>query len=125
MAINYSAAVKTARMTVVLNAIDGAVTAGTLEIATSGYASVLATITLSDPSGAVTGDTLDFTVPVSDVEADASGTAAVARIKDGDGNVIINNLTVGVAAADVVLDSTSITAGQTIQINSASIQHAA
>ena len=125
MAINYSAAVKTARMTVVLDAIDGAVTAGTLEIATSGYASVLATITLADPSGAVAGDTLSFTVPVSDVEADASGTAAVARVKDGDGNVVINNLTVGVATADVILDSTSITAGQTIQINSASIQHAA
>lgn len=125
MAINYSAAVKTARMTVVLDAIDADIAAGSLEIATSSYGTVLATIELDTPSGSVTGDTLTFSVPVSDTSADATGTAAVARIKDGAGNVVINNLTVGTSNADVVLGSASISAGQSVVINSAVIQHSA
>jgi hypothetical protein len=39
--------------------------------------------------------------------------------------VIVNNLTVGTSASDVVLNSLSITNGQTVTISSGTITHAA
>ncbi len=48
----------------------------------------------------------------------------VAEINDGDGLTVISGLTVGLAAEDIVLDSVSITAGQTVTITSATITHA-
>lgn len=57
--------------------------------------------------------------------ADATGTAAAARIRTASGgDDIITGLTVGLSAADVILDSVSITAGQTVTINSAVFTHA-
>ncbi len=53
MAVTYSSTVKDNRMTQVLNAIDGGSGAGYIEICSAAYASVLATITLSDPCGSV------------------------------------------------------------------------
>ena len=126
MAVTYSTAVKTARMQAVIDLIDAGAGAGTLEIGTTGMGTVLATITLADPSGAAASGvlTFDFSPAVSDNSADASGTAAAARIKDSNGTVIISGLTVGTSGTDIVLDSTSITAGQTVQLTSGTITHA-
>jgi len=127
MAVNYSAALKTTRMNAVVTAIDGGPAAGYVEICTAAYASVLATITLQDPCATVSGDTLTFdnTPGMSDTSADASGTAAIARIKDSTGTVVIQGLTVGVGTGDIQLNSTTITAGQTVTLTSGTIQHAA
>src|SRR5262245_15262528 len=38
--------------------------------------------------------------------ASAGGTAVVARIKEGGGTTIVNNLTVGTSASDIILNST-------------------
>lgn len=124
MAVTYSTAVKDARMAAVRDQIDGGASAGKLEIGTSGMASVLATITLADPCGTVSGGVLTFTMPRSDTSADASGIAAAARIRDSNNNDIVTGLTVGTSGTDIVLDSVNITAGQTVTINSASITHA-
>ncbi|QJP14671.1 hypothetical protein G3545_14075 [Starkeya sp. ORNL1] len=126
MAVNYAAALKTARMQAVADAIDAGSGPGTLEIATTGFASVLAILTLADPCGTVSGSvlTLDTTPAIEDSAANATGTAAVARIKDSNGNVIVNNLTVGTSATDIVLTSTSITTGQLVQVTSATFTHA-
>lgn len=125
MAVTYSAATKTARMAAVRDAIDGGAGAGKLEIGTAGMGTVLATITLADPCGTVSGSVLTFSgMPRSDTSADATGTAAAARIRDSNNNDIITGLTVGTSGTDIVLDSTSITAGQTVTINSATITHA-
>lgn len=126
MAVTYSTAVKTARLQAVIDQIDAGAGPGTLEIGTTGMASVLATITLADPSATAASGvlTFDFSPAVVDSSADASGTAAAARIKDSNGTVVISGLTVGTSAADIVLDSVSISAGQTVQLTSGTITHA-
>lgn len=126
MPVVYTNAVKIARMAAV---VSQAGTTAVLEIGTASMASVLATITLGNPiAGAATGAgvlTLSG-FPRSDTAADATGTAAAARIRTSSGGTdIITGLTVGLSGADVILDSLSITAGQTVAINSAVITHAA
>lgn len=122
MAVTYTTAVKTARMNAVVTAAG---TTAVLEIGTTGMASILATITLANPIGTVTNGVLTLTMPRSDTSADATGTAAAARIRTATGGTdIITGLTVGLSASDIVLDSLSITAGQTVTINSATITHA-
>jgi hypothetical protein len=125
MAINYRASLKTTRMNDVKTDIDVGAGAGYIEICSAAYASVLATITLSDPCGSVTGDVLTLTMPKSDTSADATGTAAVARIKESAGTVIVNNLTVGTSGTDIILTSLAITAGDTVTLSSATLTHAA
>jgi len=128
MAVTYSTAVKTARMTATRDQMDAGGAASKLEICSAGYAAVLATVTLGY-SGATTG-TISGAVltlagfPRSDTSADASGTAAVARIRTSADVDVITGLTVGTSGTDVVLDSVSITAGQTVTINSATFTHA-
>jgi len=123
MAVTYTTAVKNAR----LDAVTAqAGTTAVLEIGTAGMASVLATIPLANPiAPGASGGVLTLTMPQSDTSADATGTAAAARIRTASGGTdIITGLTVGTSGTDIVLDSTSITAGQTVTINSATITHA-
>lgn len=124
MAVVYTNAVKIARMAAV---VSQAGASAVLEIGTTGMGAVLATINLGNPiAGAATGAgvlTLSG-FPRSDTSADATGTAAAARIRAG-GTDIITGLTVGLSGADINLDSLSITSGQTVTINSAVLTHAA
>ena len=125
MSITYSNAVKNARMNAVTTAAGAT---AVLEIGTAGMAAVLATIVLANPiaPAAAGAGVLTLTMPKSDAAADASGTAAAARIRTATGGTdIITGLTVGLAATDIILDSVSITAGQTVTINSAVLTHAA
>lgn len=125
MAVVYSATAKTNRMTAVRNTIDAGTGPGVLQIGTAGMATVLAEIILDKPCGTVSGSTLTLSgFPRSDTSANATGTAAAARILNGSGNDVITGLTVGTSGSDINLDSTSITAGQTVTITSAQITHA-
>jgi hypothetical protein len=111
-------------MQAVRDAIDAGSGAGKLEIGTAGMALVLATITLADPASTVSGAVLTLAgMPKSDTAADASGTAAAARIRDSDNNDVVTGLTVGTSGTDIVLDSVSITAGQTVTITAGTITH--
>lgn len=76
--------------------------------------------------GVTSGGVLTFSgFPRSDTSADATGTAAAARIRTSSGGTdIITGLTVGTSGADINLDSVSITSGQTVTISSATITHA-
>lgn len=123
MPVTYSTAVKTARLQAVVSQLGAT---SVLEIGTTGMGTILASIPLSNPAATVTGAVLTFSdFPKSDTTADANGTAAAARIRSATGGVdLITGLTVGTAATDIILDSVSITAGQTITINSAAITHA-
>lgn len=123
MAVTYTTAVKQARLEAVITAIG---TTGVLEIGTTAMGTVLATVALGNPAGTASGATLTFSgFPRSDTSADASGTAAAARIRTASGGTdIITGLTVSTSGADINLDSVSITAGQTVTINSATISHA-
>jgi hypothetical protein len=125
MAVTYTTAVKNARMTAVRDQIDAGSGPGVLQIGTTGMGTVLIEVTLDDPSGTVTGGVLSLSnFPRSDTSANATGTAAAARIRDSSGTDVITGLTVGLSAADVILDSVNITAGQTVTINTAAFTHA-
>lgn len=126
MAVTYTTAVKNARLDAVTAQIDAGAGAGKLEIGTTGMGTVLATITLADPSAsAASSGVLTFSsFPRSDTSADATGTAAAARIRDSNNTDIVTGLTVGTSGSDINLDSVSITAGQTVTITSATITHA-
>ena len=125
MAVTYAADVKTSRMQAVADQIDAGAAAGKLVIGTTGMASTLATLTLADPCGTVSGSvlTLDFDPDISATAA-ATGTAAEAKIVDSDDNDVITGLTVGTGSEDIVLDSTSITSGQTVTIATGTLTHA-
>jgi hypothetical protein len=125
MAVVYTNAVKIARMNAVTTAAG---TTAVLEIGTAGMSTVLATIALANPiAGAATGAGL-LTLsgfPRSDTSADATGIAAAARIRTASGGTdIVTGLTVGTSGSDINLDSTNITTGQTVTINSFTITHA-
>jgi hypothetical protein len=128
MAVTYSTAVKNSRLDVVTTAIDagsGSPSAGSLQIGTAAMATVLAVVNFNGPTAAppAAGGVLTFSMPQSDIEANATGTAAAARIRDADGTDIVTDLTVGTSGTDIILDSVSITEGQTVTINSATITH--
>jgi len=121
MAVTYTTALKNTRLDAVVTAIGSA---GKLEICTAGYASVLATITLGATAGTTSGGVLTFSgFPRSDTSADATGTAALARIRTSADADVVTGLTVGTSGTDVILDTVSITAGQQVTINSAVITH--
>jgi hypothetical protein len=126
MPITYNTAVKNARLDAVTTAIG---TTGVLEIGTVGMASVLATIALGNPAAAsaATGVLTFSGFPRSDTSADATGTAAAARIRTATGGTdIVTGLTVTAAGGggDVILNTLTITAGQTVSITGMTITHA-
>ena len=121
MAVIYSTTLKSTRMSSVVTAIG---TTGVLEIGTTGMATVLATIPLANPAGTVASGVLTFSTPVSDTSADASGTAAEARIRTASGGTdVITGLTVSTSGANINLSSVSISAGDSVTITSATITH--
>lgn len=139
MSVIYSDALKTARMQDVndltnsktIVAASGAGSTGKLVIGTSalsGATGVLATIVIPNPgftvSTPVAGTVIAtlLGVPLS-VAASGSGTAAKAEIRNTADAVITGNLTVGTSAADIVLNSLSITAPQTVTVSSGVITH--
>lgn len=137
MAVNYLASLKTNRMNLVVNALGTATAptisvtgtaAGTLVIGTSalsGSTGVLATITLNTTPATISGDVLTISgVPLS-ATASATGTAALAELRNNAGTVIVSGLTVGTSGTDIIVSSTAITSGQTVQVTSGTITHAA
>ena len=125
MAVVYTNAVKIARMAAVVSQSGPS---AVLEIGTTAMGTVLATFNLNNPiAGAATGAgvlTLSG-FPKSDTSADASGTAAAARIRTATGGTdIITGLTVGTSGTDIIIDNTNIVAAQTVTLNSAVITHA-
>lgn len=128
MSVTYSQSVKTARMTATRDQIDVGGAAGRLEICTTGYGAVLASIALGYPgnlTGTVSGSTLTLTgFPRSDVSADAGGQAAVARIRTSGSVDVVTGLTVGTSGTDVILNTTTVTLNQALVINSATFTHA-
>jgi len=124
MSVSYAQALKDQRMTDVVNAIDAQSANGFLEIGTAGMAAVLVQISFQKPSFAEANSTITMAGAPKSGVASATGAAANARIKDGSGNVQVSGLTVGTSGSDIILNSTSITSGQTVTLTSATITHA-
>lgn len=123
MPVQYSNPLKNTRMQAVIDAIDAGSATGTLEICTASYNAVLAILPLQKPSFVVGAQMISMQgVPIQ-APAAAAGTAGAARIKDSDGNVIVNGLTVGSGTGDVSLNSVAIILGQNVTLNSGTITH--
>lgn len=83
---------------------------------------LLGTLECSDPVGSVSGRVLTFDVITQDSSADASGTAAWARILDGNGTAIIDvDVTNGAGTGAIKLNTVTIVAGGPIQLTSFTI----
>lgn len=112
---------------VLADAVDTDINTGAgtavLEIQTSG-AVVLATINLDNPAfGAASAGVITLAgVPLSDTNADSTGTAERWLIKDRDGAAVLtggaNSVTLAAGGGDIELSSLGITAGDTVTITS-------
>jgi hypothetical protein len=123
MSVTYSNTLKDTRMTSVITALDAGASFAFLEICTAAYATVLVSITMQKPSFTEASQAITMAGVPKSGTAGQTGTAAAARFKDSNNNVIINNLTVGTSGSDINLNSTSITTGQTVTITSGVITH--
>jgi hypothetical protein len=115
MAVNYSTALKNARMNAITTEIGSN---GRLKIYTSGAALLLADLALSaTAAGAASGGVLTFSAITADSSADNTGTAALGRITKSDGTtVVVDGLTVGTSGTDIILNSVSIISGGTVSM---------
>jgi hypothetical protein len=134
MAVTYSTALKSNRMQLVADLVagktvassTGTATAGTLVIGTSalsGSTGVLASFTLGTTPGTVSSGVLTVSGTPLTATASATGTAAKAEFRDNSGNVIVTGLTVGTSAADIIINATAISTGQTVTLSSGTITH--
>lgn len=128
--VRISTAARNAACDAVVDLIDGGSGAGTIKIYDAGSGrpagpgtaitdqTLLATLTFSDPAfGGASSGTATASSITSDSSADASGTAAWARIEDSAGNDIMD-VEVGTSGADINFNTVSFTIGSTIAITS-------
>lgn len=112
----------------VVDLIDAGAGAGTIKIYTAtiptnantalGAQTLLATLTFSDPAfGAAANGVATASAITSDSSADATGTAAWARIADSNGNTVMD-VTVGTSGDDINFNTVSFVAGAVISISS-------
>lgn len=128
MAVNYVTSLKTTRMAAVITAIDVHANPAVLEIGTTAMGTVLVSITLADPSFTESSGVITMASMPRSGTASATNTAAAARIRTGAPADVITGLTVGTSGTDIILNSTSITSGQTVTFSgspASTITHAA
>lgn len=104
----------------------GTATAGTLVIGTSalsGATGLLVTFTLGTTPGTVSAGVLTISGTPLTVTASGTGTAAKAELRDNAGNVIVSGLTVGTSSADIIINATAISSGQSVTLSSGTITH--
>ena len=140
MAVVYASTLKTNRMQLVADLISGktmaastgTAAAGSLVIGTSGLSGatgVLVTIPLSATAATVSGNVLTLSGTPLSATAGASGTAALAEIRNSTGTVIVSGLTVGGTAEgtasgkDIVLGASTVSSGQTVSVSSGTLTH--
>lgn len=125
MSVNYTTPVIDARLQAVADTIDAGGGNGSLILRVGG--TTLSTISLARPCGSVDDGVLTFVGTLIDPSAAATGVADNAIIQDSNGLLMVSGLTVGIPLAEVDitisngLNSTLITAGQTVQLLSAQI----
>lgn len=126
MSVVYTTTLKNTRLTSVVTAIDASGN-GLLKFGAAGGftgGNLLSTITFNATAGTVSGGVLTFSgTPLVDSSAANTGTATQAKVQDGSPADVITGLTVSTSAADINLSSTSIVAGQSVTLTSATITH--
>jgi len=127
MAAGYVTALRTSRLQALADAINAGAGPGTIKIYTAtrpatgagiGGATLLATLTFSDPChSANAAGVLTLAAITSDVSADATGTAAWARIESSaPGFVADISVSATGGGGDLQLNTTSIVTGGTVAI---------
>lgn len=111
-----SANARTAATDAVADLCDAGASAGELRIYTAGFATLLAIATLPDPAFApAASGVASLSSAIAGVAVIASGTAAVYRLMDSDGVVILDG-SVGLSGADLNFDSIAWSSGDVIDI---------
>lgn len=135
MSVSWVDSVKAASQTAKMNAIGpgGKVKVGTLGYDGAGTGVLLAVFTLGNPIGVVTNGDLDITTgafiaSVGEAAAGAGLTPVNAVVTDASDVVKGFGMTVGVHVADVedpdvVLDASTIAAGQVVKLTSLKFVH--
>lgn len=125
----FATAVKNSMLTPIRDAIDAGSGAGTIKIYTSPMATLpsdaissqtlLGTLTFSDPSGATpSGGVFTASAITQDSSADATGTAAWARILDSNSVVVADiDITVSGGGGAMQMNTTSVVIGGPILIS--------
>jgi hypothetical protein len=126
--MEYSLTVRRLRMKMVLDSIDGGGGVGMIELRDASRV-VLATLLLQKPSFYLVGDSLQLTGPTSAFVAIA-GQAAIGTISDSQGNVVIDDMSVGVDVTEdaehdyeICLDTVLLEIGKQVTIVYATIEH--
>lgn len=124
MSADYTTTLKNNRLDEVTTLLDVS-QPGEFVITTAGNGLDLAVIDLNNPSfPSASAGVLTMSGTISTSSADAGGTAAELEMNDGASAAVITGLDVGVGGEDLVLDSVTISAGQTVTINTMTITHA-
>ena len=134
MAVTYSTTLKSNRMQLVADLVagktfassTGTATAGKIIIGTSalsGETGKLAEFTLGTTPGTISSGVLTISGTPLTATASATGTAAKAEFRDNAGNVIVSGLTVGSSSADIIINATAISTGQTVTLSAGTITH--
>ena len=79
--------------------------------------------TLSATPGTVAGAVLTISGTPLTATAGATGTAALAEIRNNAGTVIVSGLTVGTSGTDLIINATAISTGQIVTLTSGTITH--
>lgn len=126
MTVVYSTPAINYRLEGVVDAIDSGGGNGSLELLSG--TTIISTISLARPCGTVNGGVLTFSGTLLDPSAANTGEVDGAVVKDSTGIVMISGLTVGIpltVGVDIIisngLNSTLITAGQTVAVLAAQI----
>ncbi len=130
MAVRIATATRNAMMDALAAKVDGGTGAGRLKVYsgtqpananTTATGTLLVTFTLNDPAfGASAAGVITLSVsPSITATAAATGTAGWARLEDSAGNAVLDG-TCGTAGSDFILDTTSVSSGQSIGLVSAS-----
>ena len=126
--MEYSLNVKRLRMKAVLDSVDGGNGPGILELRNTAR-DILVTLVLTNPSFYLVGADLVLCAPTTGFVAIA-GTASIGTISDGSGNLVIDEMTVGVDVTEdqvhdfeIVLDEVHLEVGKQVTVVSATIEH--
>lgn len=123
MAVTHSATLRNTIATAVKDAIDGGAGAGKLVFRLTGTVgspgTAVATLTLSDPCGSVSGATLTFSSITSDTSATGNATAVAAATLQTSADTICLHCAVGASGSDINMSGgLTVNAGDTVSCSS-------
>lgn len=127
--IHVNTTTKNSMLQALADAINGGTAGGTIKIYTGtmptlvtdaiSTQTLLGTLTFSDPCGTVATGSLTMSAITQDSSADATGTAAFARIADSSGTAIMDiDITTTGGGGALQMNTTNIVAGGPIAISS-------